>query len=258
MRVPDISVVVPALNEEQGMESFLTRVATYLDSRRVSWEIVVVDDGSTDGTRSLVEHRMLGDTRIRLLTQSHRGKGAAIRNGMAAAQGRWRVMADADLSVAPDDWGALLEVAILGSADVIVASREAPGSRRIGEPMTRHLIGRVFNILVRRLAVPGIDDTQCGFKVFSAAAADALFPHLTIDGFAFDVELLFLSSRAGFRVREVGVVWTCRPESRVRLWRGAEAFVDIVRIRWRHWRGRYAATGWRVAPHAPGVRRAAS
>jgi hypothetical protein len=124
-------------------------------------------------------------------------------------------------------------------ADVIVASREAGGAERIGEPATRHVIGRIFNWIVQLVTLRGINDTQCGFKLFSAAAATAVLPRLTIEGFAFDVEALFLARRAGFRIREVGVVWTCRADSRVRFGRGAAAFADVVRIRWRQLRGRY-------------------
>jgi hypothetical protein len=126
-----------------------------------------------------------------------------------------------------------------GGADIIVGSREADGARRIGEPLSRHLIGRVFNWIVQAVALPGIYDTQCGFKLLSRRAADTLFPHVTIEGFAFDVELLYLARRSGLSIREIGVVWTCRLDSRVRAARGAEAFADIARIRWQDLRGRY-------------------
>lgn len=240
MTAPALSVVVPTLNEEGCIDEFLERVSRFLQSRGSSWEIVVVDDGSDDATVARVEQRIAVDPRVRLVRQQHRGKGAAVRRGMLAAQGAWRLMADADLSVSPDAWSVLLDAAAERSpAAVIAGSREAPGARRIGEPLTRHLIGRVFNSLVQFLVLPGIQDTQCGFKLFSADATRTLFPHLTIEGFAFDVELLFLARRAGFRIREVGVVWVCRRDSRVRLGRGAVAFADIVRIRLRHVAGRY-------------------
>ena len=240
MTAPALSVVVPTLNEEDCIDEFLERVSRFLQSRASSWEIIVVDDGSDDATVARVEQRIAVDPRVRLVRQQHGGKGAAVRRGMLAAQGAWRLMADADLSVSPDDWSLLLDAAAERSpAAVIAGSREAPGARRIGEPLTRHLIGRVFNSIVQFLVLPGIQDTQCGFKLISADAARTLFPHLTIEGFAFDVELLFLARRAGFRIREVGVVWVCRIDSRVRLGRGAVAFADIVRIRLRHIGGRY-------------------
>jgi dolichyl-phosphate beta-glucosyltransferase len=167
---------------------------------------------------------------------------------MLAARGDWRLMADADLSVAPEDWSVFFDTAIAPHApDVIIGSREAPGSRRIGESLWRHLIGRAFNAVVQLIAVPGINDTQCGFKMLRAEAARALMPHVTIEGFAFDVELLFLARLAGFAIREVGVVWVCRRDSRVRLGRGAAAFADVGRIRLRHVRGRYG----HVSPSSP-------
>ncbi len=256
---PALSVVVPALNEERCIEIFLERVSRCLDRWGLSWEIVVVDDGSADGTGERVEKWTLSDSRVRLLRQAHGGKGAAIRRGMLAARGTWRFMADADLSVEPEDWSVFLDATHeAGAADVIVGSREAPGARRIGEPARRHVIGRVFNFIVQRVALPGLNDTQCGFKLLSQAAATTICPHLTINGFAFDVELLFLARRSGFNVREVGVVWTCRRESRVRVGRGATAFADLVRIRWRQWRGRYAGLATTDRGATPGVTRAAS
>lgn len=240
MATRSLSVVVPVLNEESCIEEFLERVSQALQSRTSAWEIIVVDDGSVDDTARLVERWMQKDSRIQLVRQQHRGKGAAIRRGMLTASGDWRMMADADLSVAPEDWSVFFEAARQPNApDIIIGSREAPGSRRIGEPIARHLIGRVFNAIVQVLTVARVNDTQCGFKMFRADAVRTLMPHLSIEGFAFDVELLFLARLAGFSMREVGVVWVCRRDSRVRLMRGAAAFVDIARIRLRKIAGRY-------------------
>ena len=238
--MPAISIVVPALNEERCIDSFLARVSHDLSARNLSWEIVVVDDGSRDGTAAIVERWAAGDVRVRLLRQAHGGKGAAVRHGMLAATGAWRFMTDADLSVAPEDWSGLLAAALEpGGTDVIVASREAPGASRVGEPPMRHVIGRVFNWIVQALALRGINDTQCGFKLFSGVAVTTVFPRLTVEGFAFDVEALLVARHAGFAIREVGVTWICRTDSRVRLGRGGVAFADILRIRWRQLRGRY-------------------
>jgi dolichyl-phosphate beta-glucosyltransferase len=246
MTAGSVSVVVPVLNEESCIDDFLERVSRVLRSRSAPWEIIVVDDGSVDSTVSRVERWMETKAQIHLLRQPHRGKGAAIRRGMLAARGDWRMMADADLSVAPEEWIVFFDaIAEPNAAEVIVGSREAPGSRRVGEPLIRHLIGRAFNAVVQLLAVPGIRDTQCGFKMCSAEAARVLMPHLTVEGFAFDVELLLLARRAGFRVREVGVVWVCRRDSRVRLVRGAAAFADVGRIRLRDMAGRYGHVGTR-------------
>ena len=238
--VPAISIVVPTLNEESCIESFLERVSHHLSAQNLSWEIVVVDDGSRDGTAALVEKWVAADARVRLLRQSHGGKGLAVRHGMLAATGAWRFMTDADLSVAPEDWSGLLSAAREpAGADVILASREAAGARRIDEPPMRHVIGRVFNWIVQALALRGINDTQCGFKLFSGVAATTVFPRLTVEGFAFDVEALLVARHAGFAIREVGVTWICRTDSRVGLGRGGVAFADILRIRWRQLRGCY-------------------
>ena len=252
MTVPALSVIVPTLNEERCIGQFLDRVSAFLESHGEPWEIVVVDDGSSDETVALVERSKRADARIQLFKQPHRGKGAAVRRGMLGARGAWRLMTDADLSVSPDEWAAFFDAAGKADAEVIVGSREALGSRRIGEPLARHLVGRVFNWIVRLCVLPGLQDTQCGFKLLRADAAQDVFPHVTTDGFAFDVELLFLARRAGFRVREVGVVWVCRKDSRVSISRGAAAFVDVLRIQLNAWRGSYRSLHERRAVASTG------
>ena len=236
MADPTLSVIVPALNEEDGIDACLEHISRYLESRIPWWEIIVViDDRTRDGTGERVEEWARHDPRIRLLRAPLAGKGAAVRCGMVTARGAWRMMADADLSVAPDDWGAFLDAMRASDpAEIVVGSREGEGSQRIDEPLIRYVRGRVFNWFVRVFAVPGIRDTQCGFKLFSATAVKTLFPQLTVNEAALDVEILFLARRTGFRVREVGVVWVCRRDSRVRIDHAAAAFVDVVKIRWRH------------------------
>ena len=206
-----------------------------------SWEIVVADDGSADKTREVVTALAAEDGRIRLLALPHRGKGEAVKRGLLDALGEWRFMADADLATPPDNLPRFLEHTRDARTALVIGSREAPGARRLDEPWIRHAIGRFFNWFVRAFIVSGINDTQCGFKLFSAEAVNAICPYLTIDGFAFDVELLALADRAGLSIREVGVTWDGHQESRVAFSRGALAFVDVLRIRWRLWRGAYSA-----------------
>jgi dolichyl-phosphate beta-glucosyltransferase len=234
------SVVVPAFNEAANIEATISRLRTYLDSEHHSWELIVVDDGSTDDTAAVVRAVAARDPRIRIAQGSRRGKGAAVRRGMLDAHGAWRFMADADLSMPPDNIGRFF-AALRESptTDILIGSREAAGAQRIGEPWRRHAAGRLFNYLAQALGVPGIRDTQCGFKMISAEAARVLFPQIAIDGFAFDVELLFLARRWGFSIREVGIEWHCRIDSRVSVWRGITAFGDIIRVRWNAWRGKY-------------------
>lgn len=230
------------------MASFVDQMRAELSRLVPSWEIVVVDDGSTDRTRAIAGRYAQQDGRVRLVEMDHRGKGAAVKRGLLEARGTWRFMADADLAMPPDNLSRFLEAARRDPApDLAIGSREAPGARRVGEPWRRHAVGRVFNWLVRCLAVPGIQDTQCGFKLLHGDAVGRIVPHLTVDGFAFDVEMLMLARRAGLTVREVGITWFARRETRVSLARGAAAFLDILKIRWRLAR---PVPGWR------GLRRA--
>jgi dolichyl-phosphate beta-glucosyltransferase len=239
--VPLFSVVIPAYNEEAAIAVTVGRLSRYLASTALSWEIIVVDDGSADATVSIVEALAAANVHVRLVRAGRHGKGAAVRRGMLEAVGTWRFMADADLSMPPENLARFF--AALKRADpaphVLIGSREAPGSERVGEPWRRHVVGRAFNLLVQMVVLPGIHDSQCGFKLFSAEAVRALFPRTTIDGFAFDVEVLTLARRAGYGVCEVGIEWHCRPDSRVSVWRGAAAFADVLRVRWNAWSRRY-------------------
>jgi len=241
----DVSVVIPAYNESSRLRDTLRRCREWLQASVPSWEIVVVDDGSEDETRAIASAMAAHDSRIRLIAAAHGGKGAAVRRGMLAARGRWCFFADADLSMDLNQ----LPRFFAAEGDVIIASREAPGAARIGEPWPRHVIGRVFNLIVRLLAVPGIQDTQCGYKMFSADAVRQLFPVARQNGFAFDVELLFLARRAGLRIREVPITWSYRPGSHVRFRTGLAAFAQIVAIRWNGLLGRYGAATRRL--HQP-------
>ena len=234
-----LSVVIPAYNEERRLPETLEAVRAYLSAQPYAWEVVVADDGSTDNTAAVVGPVAKEDDRFRLLLLPHRGKGWAVKNGMLAARGDFRFLCDADLSMPID----LLDRLLPGSGsmqDIVIGSREAPGSRRIGEPRRRWLMGRVFNSMTRILATPGIADTQCGFKVFSAQAAETLFELQTLDGFAFDAEILFLARRHGFTVAEIGIDWHYRSESKVRPVRdGWNTLRDLLAIRYRSLRGRY-------------------
>ena len=235
MDTPQFSLIIPAYNESSRLLHTLQRCIVSLEKHVSGWEILVVDDGSSDDTRRVASQIADQDPRIRVLAAPHGGKGAAVRRGMLAARGAWRFFADADLAVDLDQ----LPNFLAADGDVVIGSREAPGARRIGEPRSRHLIGRAFNLIVRAVAVRGIRDTQCGYKLFSARAAESLFQMSRLNGFAFDAEVLFLAQRYGFAIREVPVTWHYRTGSRVRLQAGLAAFGQILRIRWNDMMGRY-------------------
>ncbi len=234
MPEPFLSVVIPAFNEESRISHTLSQVVDYLTAQDYTWEIVVADDGSRDATAGLVDQVIMDHPNIQILRLPHRGKGWAVKNGMLAARGEYRLLCDADLSVPIAQVERLLPPLGPGS-DIVLGSREAPGAARIGEPARRHLMGRLFNLLVSRLAVPGLADTQCGFKCFRGAAAEDLYPRQTMDGFAFDVELLYLARKRGLTFAEVGVDWYYRSQSKVRPVRDSFAMtLDLLKIRWRH------------------------
>ena len=240
MSKPFLSVVIPTFNEEAGIVSTLERVTEYLGAQAFDWDVVVVDDGSSDRTVAIVDEWSRGRTGVRVESIPHRGKGWAVRHGMLASVGRYRFMCDADLSM-PIDNLARFFVGVDGHPkyDVAIASREAPGARRFNEPKSRHVKGRLFNYAVKILALRGIEDTQCGFKLFSAESATRLFPHQSLEGWAFDVELLVMAEKAGFGVGEVPIDWYYGEGSKMTLAKGIVAVLDVGKIGLNNLLGRY-------------------
>jgi dolichyl-phosphate beta-glucosyltransferase len=237
---PTLSVVIPAFNEEALLTSTLEQVVSHLDSMRITWEVLVVNDGSTDSTAAVAAAFSRRESRVRVVDLPHAGKGAAVRKGMLTARGEWRFIADVDLSMPIAHLERFVEASSgPGGAPIVIASREAPGARRVNEPASRHVIGRCFNLAARALLVRGLSDTQCGFKLFSRAAAERLFPLQRLNGFGFDVEILALARRTGFAVRELPVEWHWVPHSKVTVASGAAGFLDLLRIRWNLVRGAY-------------------
>ncbi len=233
MTQPYLSVVIPAYNEESRIEATLEQIHAYLSVQSYSWEIVVADDGSIDGTGQLVSIFAGENSGVRLLSLEHRGKGWAVQQGMLTATGVYRFLCDADLSMPVEQIWRFLGPDAEG-ADILVGSRELTNSRRVGEPALRHMMGRAFNLLIRALALPGIRDTQCGFKLFKGETTADLFERQKLWGFSFDVEVLYLARRAGLSVREVAIDWHYREGSKVRPLRDAVAMArDVVRVRWR-------------------------
>ena len=240
MSHPFLSLVIPAYNEEARLPLTLPLAIDYLAATDWDWEIRVVDDGSADGTCDVVRGFAAQDSRVVLQAEPHRGKGGAVKAGMLASNAAYRFLCDADFSMPVAEVERFLPP-YLNHYDLAIGSREGPGSVRVDEPERRHIMGRVFNGLVTRLLVPGFDDTQCGFKCFSGAAADTLFPKQTIDGFAFDVEVLFLARKEGLDIREVPITWYYMEASSVKPVRDTWRMLrEVLRIRGNESRGRYS------------------
>jgi dolichyl-phosphate beta-glucosyltransferase len=237
---PFLSVIIPAHNEEVRLPTTLRRVGGYLAGQTYTSEILVVENGSQDNTSGVVEDLLPSIPNLRLLREPSAGKGRAVRRGMLAASGEFRFMCDADLSMPIEQLPRFLPPTLDGY-DIAIASREAPGAVRHAEPFYRHWFGRAFNLLVQLVVVPGISDTQCGFKSFRARIAEDLFSVQRLDGWTFDVEVLFVARQRGYRILEVPAPWYHVPGSRVRLVQDSMAmFTDLLRVRWNWMRGRYA------------------
>ncbi|OLC58538.1 MAG: hypothetical protein AUH77_02925 [Candidatus Rokubacteria bacterium 13_1_40CM_4_69_39] len=227
------SVVIPAFNEARRLPSYLDDVVSFFEGRGEPYEVIVVDDGSTDDTPALVEARVRELASVRLLRLPvNAGKGAAVRAGMLAARGVYRLFTDAD-GATPIAEVKRLEPALLAGADVVIGSRVlVDPSVSVAALPHRVAAGRVFNWLVARLGLRSVADSQCGFKVFSAAAAERLFVGLRTRGFGFDVELLLAAQAAGYRVVEIPVNWADQPGSKVGVFRhGPGMFWQIVMAR---------------------------
>lgn len=247
---PYLSVVIPAYNEARRLPSTLQSVLDHLDDQDYDANVIVVDDGSTDGTADVARRYDLQHRRVDVIENPHHGKGATVRRGMLAADGEIILFTDADLSAPIEEIDSLLPWFDQGY-DVVIGSREGAGARRYAEPFYRHLMGRVFNFLVRLLTVEGIQDTQCGFKAFRRDVARDLFSRMRLYSdsgdsvrgamvTAFDVEVLFLAQRLGYRIREVPVEWHYSNETKVNpfkdSWRNLR---DVLRVRWNAVRGVY-------------------
>ena len=227
-----LSIVVPAFNETQRIVPTLEAILAYAAQREHDFEILVVDDGSSDGTAALVSERFAGLEHLRVLAYApNRGKGHAVRFGLRHATGDWVLFSDADLSTPIEQLDAMLAAGERG-ADIVIASRALGGAEiRERQPFYREAGGKLFNRLVRLLVLPELHDTQCGFKLFRRAAIEPVLGDLEIDGFAFDVEILALAEAAGAQIVEVPAIWTNSPSSRVRISAAARAYVDLLRIR---------------------------
>ena len=246
---PALSIIVPVYNEEARIERSLATLWRYFHDRDEAAEVLIVDDGSTDKTVSVATAFAENHPNIRVLPERHRGKAAAVLAGFARARGRIVGFMDIDLATPLETWERC-KAEIEAGAGVAIASREGIGSQRVGEPWYRHVMGRIFNALVRTLLLPGIDDTQCGFKFFSRAAIDNILPRQRLyrDAdvvsiprvTAFDVELLYIARKHGHRIAVIPVTWRYGDHSKVNpITDTLQNVRDVLTVRINGWRGRY-------------------
>lgn len=234
-KVRSLSVVIPVFNERERIEGTLMRAIGYLEVRGYDFEVIVVDDGSWDDTVSKVESVTRDKAGVRVIRSDHRGKGFAVRQGMLAASKARVLYSDADLAVPFEEVEKLLDCVDAGS-DIAIGSRSMPGSHVFNRPPLRDLMGRALNLLVRVLLFDGFRDTQCGFKCFTREAARDLFGGLRSEGFSFDIEILGLAKRRGYRISEVPVTCIHHPASTIKPLRDSLGmFVDVCRMVSRKW-----------------------
>jgi dolichyl-phosphate beta-glucosyltransferase len=238
-----LSIIIPAYNEAARILPSLEKINAFLKIQSYTAEVIVVDDCSRDRTYDLVRDFIANKTGYKLIRNlENLGKGASVKKGMLEAKGAYRLFSDADLSTPIDEVYKFLDLITTGGYDVVIGSRRVRGAvldKR--QPMYREASGRVFSVLVRMLTLKGFIDTQCGFKMFSAAMAEKVFPRQTIDGFGFDVEILTIAATVcRARVCEAPVRWKDSRETRVRLFRDStKMFLDLLRIRFNLSRGVY-------------------
>ncbi len=236
---PRLSIIIPAYNEEKRLPKSLEQVAAFVAAQDYPIEVIVVNNNSRDTTAQVAQDFAARHPYTRVIDEPRQGKGAAVRTGIMAGQGEYLMVCDADFSMPVEEIAKFMPPALSGY-DVAIASREAPGARRIGEPHYRHLMGRVFNFIVRTLAIPRIQDTQCGFKAFRREVARDIFSVQTIDGWGFDVEVLFVALKRGYKLVEVPITWYYMPQSRINPIRASfEMLSEVLRVRLNGWRGLY-------------------
>ena len=236
----ELSLIVPAYNEEKRLGCSLEAMLHGLRRRFTSFEIIVVDDGSKDGTAAIVHSFMARHPEVRLVRyEENRGKGYAVRRGVMMSRGQYVLFSDADLSTPVREIAKLMSA--MGTAEVAIGSRAIRESRILQyQPIYRVLMGKTFNKIVQLLVTPGIKDTQCGFKLFQGPVARQIFSCCMLDGFSFDVEALYVARRLGYQVKEVGVVWRNSPESKVNpVTDSIQMFLDVLKIRLHSLRGLY-------------------
>lgn len=239
MSSPFLSIIIPAYNEARRLPGTLEQIIRFLGVQSYPAEVIVVENGSTDRTLEIAQQYAQRYPSIHVLQCAGRGKGRAVRQGMLVATGEYRFMCDADFSMPVTEINRFLPPAF-PECDILIASREATGAVRYKEPQYRHIIGRIFNTGIRWIALPGLQDTQCGFKCFRGQVAEDVFRRQTLTGWAFDVEVLFIARRRGYDIRELPIPWYFNADSKVRVLHDSLRMgLDLFKIRYNAWRGVY-------------------
>lgn len=239
MTHPFLSIIIPAHNEESRLPRTLGQIIAFLEKQSFSTEIIIVENNSSDRTLELAREFEKRHSNVIVIHDEQSGKGNAVRHGILEAHGEYRFICDADLSMPIEELQKFIPSA-LTDFDLAIASREAPGAIRYNEPSYRHWGGRAMNLAIRLLILPGINDTQCGFKCFRADVAENLFRQQTLMGWSFDIELLYLARRKNLRIREIPIQWYFDADSKVKAVKDALRMIaDIFRIHINAMRGRY-------------------
>lgn len=234
-----LSIIIPAYNEALRLPQTLPEIVRFVNDQSFEAEVIIVDNNSSDDTHNIASQFADEHAFVRVLTEPIQGKGAAVRKGMLNAEGNYIFMADADLSMPIQEVTKFIPPELDGY-DVAIGSREVKGAVRYDEPGYRHLMGRIFNLVVKVLAVPGFQDTQAGFKCFRKSIALDILACQQIQGWAFDVELLFIARKRSYRIVEVPIHWYFRENSRINPLKDAmDMFQEVVRIRRNDMRGLY-------------------
>jgi dolichyl-phosphate beta-glucosyltransferase len=237
--IPLLSIIIPAYNEENRLPDTLAQVFEFIHDQPFESEVLIVENGSRDRTLQIAQEFAALHQGFRVIHESEPGKGRAVKRGMLEAGGKFRFMCDADLSMPVGEITRFLPPQLV-DFDIAIASREAPGAIRYNETSYRHLGGRLINWMIRLLALPGLQDTQCGFKCLRDVIADDLFGSLSLTGWSFDIEMLYLARMRGYRIVEVPIPWYFNVESKVNPLKDAlKMGFDILRIRWQALRGLY-------------------
>ena len=231
------SIVIPAYNEESRIEKTINKILAYLNSKKWDFNIVVVDDGSTDKTGEIVSKFRNSQIEI-VKNQKNMGKGYSVKRGALASQGDWTIFTDADLSTPIEELEKFMQ---FQDYDVLIGSRALKESKiLVHQPFYRELSGKIFNLFVKLLVIRDIHDTQCGFKLFKREAAKEIFKRQTLNGFSFDVETIYIARKMGYRIKEIPIRWFNDKETKVKFVRSSlQMLIDLFKIRLNDIKGLY-------------------